>query len=153
MRTWGEIDLDDVHEDDILDRDKAIIELWDALEAYVKMVAMTAPKDVYEDALKHPILDKYRDFVEKSPSMNNTYYPINTMNTELFAEIGRLNILLNERDKEVSEEEFKEEQVLDEQTFRQLVAEGQELRRAFDSETARMRVITPDDMKTRVTGE
>jgi len=33
--------------------------------------------------------------------MNNTYYPINTMNTELFAEIGRLNILLNERDKEI----------------------------------------------------
>lgn len=43
----------------------------------------------------------------------------------------------------------REGQVLDEQTFRQLVAEGQELRRAFDSETARMRVITPDDMKTR----
>lgn len=33
--------------------------------------------------------------------MNSTYYPINTMNTELFAEIGRLNILLNERDKEI----------------------------------------------------
>ena len=43
----------------------------------------------------------------------------------------------------------REAQVLDEQTFRQLLAEGQELRRAFNSETARMRVITPDDMKTR----
>jgi len=66
MRTWGEIDLNDVHDSDILDRDKAIVELWDSLEAYVMMVAMTARKDEYEEALKHPILDKYRDFVEKS---------------------------------------------------------------------------------------
>lgn len=66
MRTWGQIDLSDVHEDDILDRDKAIVELWDVLEAYVKMVAMTAPSHEYEEALRHPILDKYRDFVKSS---------------------------------------------------------------------------------------
>lgn len=44
---------------------------------------------------------------------------------------------------------IREGQVLDEQTFRQLVAEGQELRRAFDAKTSRMRVITSDDMKIR----
>lgn len=42
-----------------------------------------------------------------------------------------------------------EGQVLDQQTFRRLLAEGQELRRVFDAQTAGMRVITPDDMKTR----
>lgn len=34
-------------------------------------------------------------------------------------------------------------------TLRELVREGQELRRAFDAQTVRMRVITPDDMKGR----
>jgi hypothetical protein len=34
--------------------------------------------------------------------MNNIYYPINTMNTELFAEIGRLNILLHKREEEIA---------------------------------------------------
>jgi hypothetical protein len=33
--------------------------------------------------------------------------------------------------------------------LRDLVREGQELRRAFDAQTARMRVITSDDMKIR----
>lgn len=66
MRTWGEIDLNDVREDDILDRDKAIVELWDALKAYVEMVAMTASSSEYEKALRHSVLDKYRDFVESS---------------------------------------------------------------------------------------
>lgn len=66
MRTWGEIDLNDVREDDILDRDKAIVELWDALEAYVEMVAMTASSSEYEKALRHSVLDKYREFVERS---------------------------------------------------------------------------------------
>lgn len=68
MRTWREIDLDDVHEDDILDRDKAIVDLYDTVEAFVKINAMTAgPKD-YEDALRCIILDKYRDFVERTRS-------------------------------------------------------------------------------------
>ena len=43
----------------------------------------------------------------------------------------------------------RNEQVLDRETFRKLVSDGQELRRAFDTQTARMRVITPDDMKIR----
>ena len=43
----------------------------------------------------------------------------------------------------------RDEQVLDRETFRRLVDDGQELRRAFDAQTARMRVITPDDMKIR----
>lgn len=51
MRIWGAIDLDDVHEDDILDRDKAIVELWDALS---------------EEDRENPVLDKYRDFVERT---------------------------------------------------------------------------------------
>lgn len=66
MRNYREIDLDNVHEDDILDRDKAIIDLYDTAQAFVKVIAMTAdPKD-YDDALKCPVLDKYRDFVEKT---------------------------------------------------------------------------------------
>lgn len=66
MRTWGEIDLKDVHEDDILDRDKAIVDLYDTVQAFVKVTAMTAdPKD-YDDALKCPVLDRYREFVERS---------------------------------------------------------------------------------------
>lgn len=51
MRTWGEIDLDDVHEDDILDRDKAIVELWDALS---------------EKDRENPVIDRYREFVKRS---------------------------------------------------------------------------------------
>ena len=43
----------------------------------------------------------------------------------------------------------RDRQVLDESTFHRLVTEGQELRRAFDSQTAKTRLITPDDMKTR----
>ena len=66
MRNYREIDLDNVHEDDILDRDKAIIDLYDTAQAFVKVIAMTAdPKD-YDDALKCPVLDKYRDFEEKT---------------------------------------------------------------------------------------
>lgn len=62
MRTWREIDLNDVHEDDILDRDKAIVELWDAFRAYMKVI-VPFTSDKY---LTHPVLNKYRDFVEKS---------------------------------------------------------------------------------------
>lgn len=64
MRAWGEIDLDDVHEDDILDRDKAIVELWDAFRAYMKVIVPFAS----DEALAHPVLDKYRDFVERTRS-------------------------------------------------------------------------------------
>jgi hypothetical protein len=69
MRTWGEIDLSDVHEDDILDRDKAIVDLYDTVEAFVKVIAMSAHPRDYEDALRSPILDRYRDFVEKTRSV------------------------------------------------------------------------------------
>lgn len=64
MRNWGEIDLNNVHEDDILDRDKAIVELWDAFRAYMKVIVPFAS----DDALAHPVLDKYRDFVERTRS-------------------------------------------------------------------------------------
>ena len=64
MRTWGEIDLKDVHEDDILDRDKAIVELWDAFRAYMKVMVPFAS----DEALAHPVLDRYREFVERSRS-------------------------------------------------------------------------------------
>ena len=68
MRNRGEIDLNDVHEDDILDRDKAIVELYDTVQNFVKVIAMTHSPKNYEDALKHPVLDKYRDFVERTRS-------------------------------------------------------------------------------------
>ena len=64
MRNRGEIDLNDVHEDDILDRDKAIVELWDSFRAYMKVIVPFAS----DDALAHPVLDKYRDFVERTRS-------------------------------------------------------------------------------------
>ena len=67
MRSWGEIDLSDVHEDDILDRDKAIVELYESLViAYspVSEIISAARGETY--VLSHPILDKYRDFVERS---------------------------------------------------------------------------------------
>ena len=64
MRNRGEIDLNNVHEDDILDRDKAIVELWDAFRAYMKVVVPFAS----DEALAHPVLDKYRDFVERTRS-------------------------------------------------------------------------------------
>ena len=47
---------------DIQDRDKAIVELWDAFRAYMKAIVPFAS----DEALAHPVLDKYRDFVEKS---------------------------------------------------------------------------------------
>ena len=69
MRTWGEIDLDDVHEDDILDRDKAIVELWDALvTAYEPVTSIISAARGSEYVLSHPVLDKYRDFVERNRS-------------------------------------------------------------------------------------
>ena len=48
MRNWGEIDLNDIRDEDIQDRDRAIIELWDALS---------------EEDRENPVLDKYRRFV------------------------------------------------------------------------------------------
>ena len=33
--------------------------------------------------------------------------------------------------------------------FHALVREGQEMRRAFEAKTAKMRILTPDDMKVR----
>ena len=33
--------------------------------------------------------------------------------------------------------------------FQALVREGQEMRRAFEAKTAKMRIITPDDLKVR----
>ena len=68
MRTWGEIDLDDVHEDDILDRDKAIVELYDSFKKEFDRSgykSWNADSETWEP-LNHPVLDKYRDFVEKS---------------------------------------------------------------------------------------
>ena len=51
MRNWGAIDLNDVRDEDIQDRDKAIIELWDALS---------------EEDRENPVLDKYRRFVNEN---------------------------------------------------------------------------------------
>jgi hypothetical protein len=51
MRSWGQIDLADIRDEDIQDRDKAIIELWDALS---------------EEDRENPVLDKYRAFVNES---------------------------------------------------------------------------------------
>lgn len=50
MRSWGQIDLADIRDEDIQDRDKAIIELWDALS---------------EEDRENPVLDKYRLFVNE----------------------------------------------------------------------------------------
>ena len=46
------------------DRDKAIVELWDAFRAYMKAMVPFAS----DEALAHPTLDKYRDFVERTRS-------------------------------------------------------------------------------------
>lgn len=53
------------------------------------------------------------------------------------------------RSERQAQRDRREEQVLDQSTFRRLVEEGQELRRTFEAQTAPMRVITADDMKTR----
>jgi len=53
MRNWGQIDLADIRDEDIQDRDKAIIELWDALS---------------EEDRENPVLDKYRRFVNENRS-------------------------------------------------------------------------------------
>ena len=50
MRNWGQIDLADIRDEDIQDRDKAIIELWDALS---------------EEDRENPVLDKYHRFVNE----------------------------------------------------------------------------------------
>jgi hypothetical protein len=50
MRNWGQIDLADIRDEDIQDRDKAIIELWDALS---------------EEDRENPVLDKYRRFINE----------------------------------------------------------------------------------------
>lgn len=51
---------------DIQERDKAIVELWSALDSYVRMVAQTAPAPELDEALKNPTLEKYSQFVEKT---------------------------------------------------------------------------------------
>jgi len=67
MRNWGQIDLADIRDDDIQDRDKAIIELWDVLERHVKMIDATRhPSD--RDG-SHPVLDKYHQFVNEVRSL------------------------------------------------------------------------------------
>jgi hypothetical protein len=64
MRNWGHINPADTRDEDIQDRDKAIIELWDVLERHVKMIDETrGPSD--RDG-SHPVLDKYRRFVNES---------------------------------------------------------------------------------------
>ena len=51
---------------DIQGRDKAIVELWSALDSYVRMVAQTAPASELDEDLKNPTLEKYSQFVEKT---------------------------------------------------------------------------------------
>lgn len=51
---------------DIQERDKAIVELWTALDSYVRMVAQAAPASEFDAALKNPTLEKYSQFVEKT---------------------------------------------------------------------------------------
>ena len=47
----------------IQDRDVAIIELWDVLERYVKMIDATRHPNDRDGS--HPILEKYRRFVNE----------------------------------------------------------------------------------------
>ena len=54
MRNWGQIDLADIRDEDVQDRDKAIIELWDALS---------------EEDRENPVLDKYRRFINEVRSL------------------------------------------------------------------------------------
>jgi hypothetical protein len=70
MRTWGEIHINDVHEDDILDRDKAIVELWDCFKKEFDRSGYKSwdPDTETWEILSHPVLDKYRDFVERTRS-------------------------------------------------------------------------------------
>jgi hypothetical protein len=63
MRNWGQIDLNDVRDEDIQDRDVAIIELWDVLERHVKMIDATRHPNDRDGS--HPVLDKYRRFVNE----------------------------------------------------------------------------------------
>lgn len=43
--------------------EEAVKELYLALQDYVLMVAQTAVPSEYEDATKHPLLDKYSSFM------------------------------------------------------------------------------------------
>lgn len=61
MRNWGQIDLADIRDEDIQDRDKAIIELYDEHLHYVKTLVPGVP----DDALPPAIL-KYRRFVSEN---------------------------------------------------------------------------------------
>ena len=49
MKTYDKIIF--ASDDDIQKRDRAIVKLWDAL---------------YEENREHPVIDKYRDFVNKT---------------------------------------------------------------------------------------
>ena len=51
MRNCVYMDSADIRDEDIQDRDKAIIELWDALS---------------EEDRENPVLDKYRNFVNEN---------------------------------------------------------------------------------------
>jgi hypothetical protein len=45
------------------EKDKAIVELWDALWEHVKIVAQTASAADYEEALKNSTLEKWQGLV------------------------------------------------------------------------------------------
>lgn len=60
MKTYDKIIF--ASDDDIQKRDRAIVELWDAFHAYMKVIVPFAS----DEALAHPVLDKYRDFVNKT---------------------------------------------------------------------------------------
>jgi len=64
MRNCVYMESADIRDEDVQDRDKAIIELWDVLERHVKMIDATRHPSVRDES--HPVLDKYRQFVNEN---------------------------------------------------------------------------------------
>ena len=64
MRTCEEINSNGFNQDHFVNRDEVIIELYDTVKNLVKVIAMTADPQDYENALRHPTLEKYRGLVE-----------------------------------------------------------------------------------------
>ena len=66
MKNLGWINLKNFHEEDIQERDRAIIDLWDALQRYVALIDAT--RHPHDRGGSHPLLEKYRQFVNENRS-------------------------------------------------------------------------------------
>lgn len=70
MRLYSKITLDDdIQEEEIQDRDIAILELHSELQKYVELAALCDPGSKLEKIRQNETLKKYEDFVKATAAL------------------------------------------------------------------------------------